>query len=37
MNMAEFNFGHIEDVFMFVSGGPAFENEAFLDKETGMV
>jgi hypothetical protein len=37
MNMASFSFDDIELAFMFVSGGPAFENEAFLDTETGKV
>jgi hypothetical protein len=35
--MAAFSFYDIELAFMFVSGGPAFENEAFLDTETGKV
>jgi hypothetical protein len=37
LSMAEFNFGDIENAFLFVSGGPPFENEAFLDTETGKV
>lgn len=35
--MAAFSFSDIELAFMFVTGGPAFENEAFLDAETGKV
>ncbi len=35
--MASFSFSDIELAFMFVSGGPVFENEAFLDTETGKV
>jgi hypothetical protein len=35
--MAVFSFYDIELAFMFVSGGPVFENEAFLDTESGKV
>ena len=35
--MVSFSFGDIEDAFLFVNGGPPFENEAFLDAETGKI
>ena len=35
--MAMFSFDDIEDAFLFVTGGPPFENEAFLDTETGKI
>lgn len=31
--MAVFSFDDIENAFLFVTGGPPFENEAFLDTE----
>jgi len=35
--MVSFSFDDIELAYMFVIGGPAFENEAFLDTETGKI
>jgi hypothetical protein len=35
--MAVFNFGDIEDAFLFVSSGPYGENEAYLNVETGEI
>lgn len=35
--MVSFSFNDIELAFMFVSGGPPFENDAFLDEETGKI
>jgi hypothetical protein len=35
--MVSFSFDDIELAYMFVNVGPAFENEAFLDTETGKI
>jgi hypothetical protein len=35
--MAVFNFGDIEDAFLFVNGGPRGENSAYLDTEIGKI
>ena len=37
MNMAVFSFNDLELAFLFVNGGPPFENEAFLDTENGKI
>jgi len=37
LSMVSFSFDDIELAYMFVIGGPAFENEAFLDTETGKI